>query len=214
MTEPSPRTADLCDRFPHARVADAVFRDFGGRLGFSGPAVTVRVHEDNVLVLSALERPGDGQVLVVDGGGSLACALAGDRLAGLAQANGWAGLVINGCIRDSVAVAEIPIGVKALAINPRKSGKGGEGETDVDVTFAGVTFRPGRRACSPMRTGSWCSTPEPLAPSDRSYQPPRCTWSSKGRRVRLVQDPVGSSSPARKPNPMIPTGRRSAGTPR
>lgn len=143
MIEPAPRTTDLCDRFPHAQVAAPVFRDFGGRLGFSGPAATVRVFEDNVVVRSVLERPGKGRVLVVDGGGSLACALAGDRLASIAHANGWTGLVINGCVRDSVALAEIQVGVKALATNPRKSGKDGGGEADVDVTFAGVTVRPG-----------------------------------------------------------------------
>jgi regulator of ribonuclease activity A len=103
----------------------------------------VNVYEDNVLVRAALEQPGDGRVLVVQGSGSLRCALLGDQLAALAHANGWAGVVVHGCIRDSRAIAEIPIGVKALGANPRKSAKLGAGERDVPVTFAGLEFHPG-----------------------------------------------------------------------
>jgi regulator of ribonuclease activity A len=101
------------------------------------------VYEDNVLVRAALEQPGEGRVLVIDGGGSRACALAGDQIAALALTNGWAGLVINGCVRDIDAIGRTPLGVKALAANPRKSQKRGEGDRDVPVTFAGVTFEPG-----------------------------------------------------------------------
>ncbi|HEY6566540.1 MAG TPA: ribonuclease E activity regulator RraA [Actinomycetota bacterium] len=136
-------TADLCDRFPDARVAEPILRDFGGSITFSGSIATVRVFEDNVLVRAALEQPGNGQVLVIDGGGSLRCALVGDQIAGLAHSNGWSGLVVHGCIRDSDALALVPIGVKALETHPRKSQKRGDGERDVPVTFAGLTFGPG-----------------------------------------------------------------------
>jgi regulator of ribonuclease activity A len=136
-------TADLCDRFPSARVAEPIFRDFGGETAFAGAVETLRVFEDNVLVRAALERPGRGRVLVIDGGGSRACALAGDQIATLALTNGWAGLVINGCVRDIDAIARTPVGVKALAANPRKSQKRGDGDRDVAVTFAGITFEPG-----------------------------------------------------------------------
>jgi regulator of ribonuclease activity A len=136
-------TADLCDRFPEARVAEPLLRDFGGSTAFSGTIATVRVFEDNVLVRSSLERPGNGRVLVVDGGGSLRCALVGDQIAGLARTNGWSGLVVHGCIRDTDAIAQVPLGLKALATNPRQSQKRGEGERDVPVTFAGITFEPG-----------------------------------------------------------------------
>ncbi|MGE5227049.1 MAG: ribonuclease E activity regulator RraA [Planctomycetaceae bacterium] len=143
MDEPI-ATTDLCDDHPgEVRVAAPVLRDFGGAEAFSGPIATVRVFEDNVLVRQALEEPGEGRVLVVDGGGSLACALLGDRLAALALANGWAGVLVHGCVRDAARLRELSIGVKALGAHPRRSGKVGEGERDVSVTFAGVTFAPG-----------------------------------------------------------------------
>lgn len=142
-SETSRRTADLCDAHPDAvLVADPIFRDYGGVRVFHGRVATVKVHEDNVLVRKTLEEPGGGRVLVVDGGGSLRCALVGDQLAAIAHQNGWAGLVVYGCIRDAEEIARIPIGVKALATNPRKSAKKGAGERDIPVTFAGVTFAP------------------------------------------------------------------------
>ncbi|MEZ4268284.1 MAG: ribonuclease E activity regulator RraA [Myxococcota bacterium] len=137
-------TADLYDAFEdEVRVAAPIFRDFGGRTAFYGAIATVKVHEDNVLVRRALEAPGLGRVLVVDGGGSLRSALVGDRVAALARDSGWAGLIVWGCIRDSRAIAEIPVGLKALATNPRRSPKHGAGQANVPVTFAGVTFHPG-----------------------------------------------------------------------
>jgi regulator of ribonuclease activity A len=110
--------------------------------------VTLKVHEDNALVRSTLETPGDGNVLVVDGGGSLGTALMGDMIAESAVANGWAGVVINGAIRDREAIAALDLGVKALGSNPRKSAKAGAGEVDVDVQIDGVTIRSG--------TTIWC----------------------------------------------------------
>lgn len=138
------KTADLCDRLgEQARVAEPGLRSFGGVQAFQGPVATVRVHEDNVLVCQALEEPGRGRVLVVDGGGSLRCALLGDRLARLALANGWAGVVVHGCVRDVTELARLPLGILALAAHPRKSGKAGTGERDVELRFASLTFRPG-----------------------------------------------------------------------
>lgn len=138
------KTTDLCDEFGDAvRVAEPVFRDYGGQGRFAGPIATVRVLEDNVLVRQQLETPGDGRVLVVDGGGSRRCALLGDRLAQLGHDNGWSGIVVFGCIRDSVDIATIPIGVKALATHPKKSRKQGKGEVGVTVEFAGISFTAG-----------------------------------------------------------------------
>ena len=137
-------TADLCDQHPEdVVVAEPVFTSYGGSAAFAGPIATVRVYEDNVLVRAALEEPGEGRVLVIDGGGSLRCALLGDRLATLGIANGWRGIVVNGCVRDVHRLAVLPIGINALAANPRPSGKRGEGERGTAVTFAGVTFVPG-----------------------------------------------------------------------
>lgn len=139
------KTTDICDEFPDdVEVAEPLLRQFGGRRHFSGPVTTIKVHEDNLLVRRAVEQPGEGRVLVVDGGGSTRRALLGDILAGLAADNGWAGIVINGCIRDSVDIAEIDVGVMALATVPRKSHKHGVGEIDVSVSFAGLTFRANR----------------------------------------------------------------------
>ena len=124
-------------------VEAGYLRDFGGILRFSGPASTVRCFENNPLVREALNEPGQGRVLVVDGGGSKRCALLGDNLAGLASENGWAGVVINGCLRDAEDISEIPIGVKAIAPHPLKSSKRDPGVRDVPVSFAGVTVKPG-----------------------------------------------------------------------
>lgn len=138
------KTADLWDRFEdEVQVAEPVFRNFGGRSSFWGRAVCLQVFEDNVLVRRELETDGKDKVLVVDGGGSLTCALLGDILAGLAVSNQWSGVIIYGCIRDAMEIGAMNVGVKALNTSPRKSGKQGHGKREVRVTFAGVTIAPG-----------------------------------------------------------------------
>lgn len=137
-------TADLMDeRGDELDSCELGLRQYGGRRAFAGRVRTVRCHEDNVLLRRLLEEPGSGQVLVVDGGGSLRTALLGDVIAGLAARNGWEGVVINGAVRDSAALAGIDLGVKALGSQPRRSAKLGAGEVDVPVTFGAATFRPG-----------------------------------------------------------------------
>jgi regulator of ribonuclease activity A len=137
-------TADLYDAHGEAlRVAAPIFRDFGRVRCFEGTISTVKVFEDNSLVRGALEEPGEGRVLVVDGGGSQRCALVGDMLAAIGQDNAWAGIVIYGCIRDAAPIAQMDIGIKALGTIPRKSIKKGEGERDVVVRFAEIVIRPG-----------------------------------------------------------------------
>lgn len=137
-------TADLVDEHGDAlRVCDTQFRQFGGQASFSGPVRTVKCFQDNGLVKKLLNSPGDGAVLVVDGEGSLHTALTGDLIAQAAVDNGWSGIVINGAVRDSAVLATLPIGVKALGTNPRKSSKDTKGEVDVPVTIGGVTFNPG-----------------------------------------------------------------------
>ena len=137
-------TADLSDAHAGSvMAAEPVFRDFGGLAKFWGPIETVRVFEDNVLVQQALESRGGGRVLVVDGGGSLRSALVGGRLAALAHTNGWAGLLIHGCVRDSEELSRVPMAIRALAAIPTRGGKAGAGERGKPVTFAGVAFVPG-----------------------------------------------------------------------
>ncbi len=137
-------TADLCDQHSEiVRIAKPVFRSYGGRAAFAGPVRTLRVLEDNSLVRTALEQPGGGAVLVVDGGGSRNCALLGDLLGALAVRNDWAGIVINGCIRDSKQIATMALGVLALATHPRKSRKQNRGEADVTINIAGIAVAPG-----------------------------------------------------------------------
>ena len=137
-------TAELYDEHgDKLQVVQPCFNDYGGRKIFHGSIVTVRVFEDNTLVRAALEENGEGKVLVVDGGESMRCALLGDMLAQLGKDNGWSGIIVSGCIRDSAVIATIDIGVKALATNPRKSVKKGVGDRDIPVTFAGATFNPG-----------------------------------------------------------------------
>jgi regulator of ribonuclease activity A len=135
-------TADLSDAHPQSQVADPLFRDFGGINKFHGLVLTLKVFEDNALVRTVLEEPGAGRVLVIDGGGSMRCALVGGNLAQLGAEHGWSGLVVFGCIRDSEEIRGIPIGLKALGTHPRKSEKGlHTGHRDRPVTFAGVTFK-------------------------------------------------------------------------
>ncbi len=142
-------TCDLCDA-NEDKLADGslavlppVFKTFGKRLRFAGPARTLKVFEDNVLVRAALETPGEGAVLVVDGGGSLRCALVGGNLGELAQKNGWAGIVVHGCVRDSVELSRCDVGIRALAAHPRRSVRKGVGEKDIGVDIAGIQVLPG-----------------------------------------------------------------------
>lgn len=137
-------TADLCDSFEDkVQVVSPMFRSFGGRSAFGGEITTLKLFEDNALVRRALESPGQGKVLVIDGGGSMRCALVGDQLAELGVKNGWAGVLVYGCIRDSKAIGDMALGVFALGTHPRKTVKRNSGEADVAVTFGGVTFTPG-----------------------------------------------------------------------
>lgn len=138
-------TADLYDEIGDS--VDSVplqFLNLGGMSGFSGPVRTVRCFQDNALLKSILSTPGDGAVLVVDGGGSLGTALIGDLIGALAVDNGWSGVIVNGAVRDRVALGTLPLGVKALGSNPAKSSKTGEGEADVPVEIGGVLFHPGK----------------------------------------------------------------------
>ena len=135
---------DLCDEFGDAvQVVAPMFRNYGGRKSFGGEIVTLKCHEDNSLVATQAEENGHGKVLVVDGGGSMRCALLGDNLAGKAVENGWEGMVIYGCIRDVDEIATIDLGVQALASNPRRSIKRNSGQLNEVVNFGGISFVPG-----------------------------------------------------------------------
>lgn len=138
------KTADLYDQHgDRLQVVEPMFRSYGGKPAFAGRIVTVKVHEDNKLVRAELEKVGAGKVLVIDGGGSLRSALVGGNIAKLAADNGWSGVIIYGCIRDAVEVAQTPIGMLALATCPVKPKKNGFGEVGIAVRFGGVTFNPG-----------------------------------------------------------------------
>lgn len=152
-TSPAPTvapfaTCDLCDahksdRSGNFRVLPPVFRDFGGLRKFSGPVVTVKCWEDNSLVKAAVESPGAGRVLVVDGGASLRRALLGGNLGAAAAKNGWAGVVIDGCVRDVAELAQCQTGIRALAAMPLPTERRNEGQPDVAVQIQGVWLRPG-----------------------------------------------------------------------
>lgn len=137
-------TADLCDAHEDkVRVVEPMFSSFGGHARFCGPIATLKLFEDNSLVRKTVESPGNGRVLVIDGGGSLRRALVGDQLAALAVKNGWAGIVVYGCIRDSAAIGEMDLGVFAIDTHPMKTKKLNTGEAEIPVNFGGVTFTPG-----------------------------------------------------------------------
>lgn len=146
MTKP---TTDLCDANEalladgSLRVLAPLFKSYGAVPAFAGPVATLRCFEDNSLVRTALEEPGKGRVLVVDGGGSQRCALLGGNLAKLAEDNGWAGVIVNGCVRDVDEIDACRVGVRALASHPRKSDKRGIGQRDVVLEFAGSRIAPG-----------------------------------------------------------------------
>ena len=138
------KTADLCDENAHGvQVCNPGFSSFGGRARFFGGVSTIKCFEDNSRVREAVAEAGEGRVLVVDAGGSLRCAMLGDMLAAKAVQNGWAGVIMNGLIRDSADIRDMDLGVMALGTYPLKSVKKGIGERDVDVAFAGVRFSPG-----------------------------------------------------------------------
>lgn len=141
-------TCDFCDAHKNDtdgafRVLPPVFRDFGKRLSFSGPVATVKCFEDNSLVKAAVDSPGNGRVLVVDGGGSLRRALVGGNLGKAAARNGWAGVLVDGCVRDVAELAECDVGIRALASMPLPTEKRNEGQSDVAVQVQGVWVRPG-----------------------------------------------------------------------
>ncbi|PHM18850.1 MAG: ribonuclease [Curvibacter sp. PD_MW3] len=141
-------TCDLCDGFKNDssgdfRVLPPVFRDFGAVRTFCGPVVTVKCFEDNSLVKAMVDSAGEGRVLVVDGGGSLRRALLGGNLGAAAARNGWAGVVIDGCVRDVAELATHQVGIRALASMPLPTEKRNEGQRDVAVQVQGVWVRPG-----------------------------------------------------------------------
>ena len=136
-------TPDLSDAAPAARALPLPWRNYGQVSVFSGRAVTIRCHEDNSLVKALVQQPGEGRVIVVDGGGSRRRALLGDQLAAKAAANGWSGLVIDGVVRDVEILAELDLGVKALGSCPQKTDKRNEGQQDIPIDVGGTTVRPG-----------------------------------------------------------------------
>lgn len=139
-----PKTADLCDvHAAEITVAEPLFREYGAVAAFHGPVETLRLYEDNLLLRQTVEMPGEGRVLVIDGGGSRGRALIGGNVANLAQRNGWAGLLIHGSVRDIIELAEVKMGIRALASNPMPPRGHGYGERGVVLRFAGVTIAPG-----------------------------------------------------------------------
>lgn len=149
MAIPFRPTADLVDEIGvDVRSCDLQFRQFGARTEFAGPIATVRCFQDNALLKSVLSEPGGGRVLVIDGSGSLHTALVGDVIAELGRSNGWAGLIVNGAVRDAATLRTLDIGIKALGTNPRKSTKTGAGEWGVTIRLGGIDFQPGDVAFS------------------------------------------------------------------
>ena len=136
---------DLCDQYGDSlRVLSPMLKNFGGNNCFHGKISTIKCHEDNSFVADAVREEGGGSVLVVDGGGSLRCALLGDNLAAIAASNSWAGIIVFGCVRDVAVLKEISLGIQAMAPHPMKSVKRQVGLRDVEVSFGGVSFIPGQ----------------------------------------------------------------------
>ncbi len=137
-------TAQLCDNHAHEahfQIAEPLFKTYGAKATFSGQITTVKTFEDDSLIQQILTENGDNRVLVIDGGGSHRCALVDDALVTLALENGWQGLVINGCIRGSALINQLPIGIRALHTHPLKSHKKDHSDRDLLISFAGVNFK-------------------------------------------------------------------------
>ncbi len=137
-------TADLCDQYAHSehfQIAEPIFKSFGANPAFCGQITTLKVFEDNILVRETLSQKVNNRVLVIDGGGSHRCALLGSDLAQMAYDNGWQGIVVYGCIRDTVQISRIPLGIRALHAHPLKSRKRGGGNKNVLISFAGINFK-------------------------------------------------------------------------
>lgn len=142
--QPDWTTPDLYDEHgERVRTCGIQFRSFGKRGRFCGRIATVQCADDNTFVRKALEEPGEGRVLVVDGGGSMRCALLGGNIAELAAGNGWAGVVLNACVRDVGEIAAADVGVFAIGTNPAKSRKQSSGVRQAELVFGGAAFRPG-----------------------------------------------------------------------
>ena len=139
-----PKTADLCDALDAAQACTAQFRGFGRRRAFAGPIRTVRCFEDIVEMRQLVNEPGNGGVLVVDGGGSLERAIFGDSMAALTMKNGWAGIIVYGAVRDVAEIDAMDIGLKALGTVAKRGERHGGGTIDAPITFGGVTFVTGR----------------------------------------------------------------------
>lgn len=154
-------TPDLCDAYPElVQAVEPMFANYGGVDAFGGEIVTVKCFEDNSKVKELVDEPGEGKVMVVDAGGSFRCAMLGDMLAEKAVKNGWAGIIMYGCVRDVDVLAELELGVQALGSHPMKSLKKGIGEVGIDVTFGGVTFRQGQYVYAD--NNGVITSPEPL----------------------------------------------------
>jgi regulator of ribonuclease activity A len=136
-------TSDVLDLSEDVDVCSAAFYLLGRNRAVSGRIRTVRCFEDNALIKIAMMEASQGEVLVIDGGGSLRTALMGDQIVGAGLASGWAGAIVFGAIRDRAAIDALDFHVKALGTNPRKSSKSGVGERDVVIEVGGVRFAPG-----------------------------------------------------------------------
>ncbi|MEJ8640709.1 ribonuclease E activity regulator RraA [Streptomyces sp. MS1.HAVA.3] len=172
-------TADLYDEYGEALgICATEFRPFGGRRLFAGPVRTVQCHEDNALLRGLVQTPGDGAVLVVDGGGSPRTALVGDLLAGAAERNGWAGLIINGSVRDSVALGGLDLGIKALGTVPARAARPARARSTSPSPSAESPSAPGTP--STRTTTAWSSCPADAPAGQNRPGPPHRPWQRPG----------------------------------
>ena len=129
-------TCDISDKFhPDVQYLESVYKSYGGKTSFSGRIVTVKCYEDNSLVEEALKSNGKNSILVVDAGGSMNCAMLGDKRATDAIKNEWEGILVHGLIRDSATIKGMKIGILALGVCPLKSIKNGVGDSNLIVNF-------------------------------------------------------------------------------
>jgi len=146
-------TIEAFRAIPVANVSDVMARMTAGGPGLrpmhaggvlAGPALTVKTRPgDNLMIHKALMIAAPGDVIVVDAGGDLTNSLFGEIMSTEAEANGVAGLVLNGAIRDADAIRKGRLPIFAAGVTHRGPYKDGPGEINVPIALDGMVIEPG-----------------------------------------------------------------------
>lgn len=137
-------TADLCDEYSDkVQVLAAGYQNYGGANSCQGEVITIKLNKNNSDLVALLrDEDGTGKVVVVDVEQEY-FAVVGENLMKFADKNNYAGIVINGYVRDTFQITDTPVALYALGTCPRKSIPVTSGERGIQLTFGGVEFNQG-----------------------------------------------------------------------